>query len=382
MHFLTFVLKNLLHRKVRSGLTVVGVGIAVTAVVALLGIAHSFERSFRELYTRRGVDLMVVRAGTTERIGSSLPESVGESIAGLDGVRAVSPGLMDVISFEQRQLIGVPIQGWAHDSFLFNELKFNQGRRLEKGDVRGVMLGKILAGNLSKRAGDEIEIFGEHFQVVGVFESFNVYENGSAVVLLRDLQEMMNRRGQVTGFQVILKDQPDKRALVEQVRQAIEELRDDRGRSLGLGALATDDYVQSTSQIQVSHAMAWVTSAIALVIGAVGVLNTMVMSVFERTREIGILRAIGWRRWRVMRMILYESLLLSCAGALLGIVAAVALTRFLSTLPEGSRFIEGHVAPVVMLRGFGIALAVGLMGGIYPALRGALLPPTEAIRHE
>ena len=72
-------------------------------------------------------------------------------------------------------------------------------------------------------------------------------------------------------------------------------------------ATPTAEFVNSTPEIQFVHAMAWVTSAVALVIGAVGMLNTMVMSVFERTKEIGILRAIGWGRWRVVRMILMES---------------------------------------------------------------------------
>ena len=83
-----------------------------------------------------------------------------------------------------------------------------------------------------------------------------------------------------------------------------------------------------------------------------------------------------------MRMILYESVLLSVAGAVVGVLAAVALTRLLSTLPEVNRFIGGGVDRDVMLRGFVIALLVGLVGGIYPALRGARMLPTEAIRHE
>ena len=382
MLFITFVLKNLLRRKARSLLTLVGVGVAVAAVVALVGIAQSFRRSFAELYTKRGVDLVIVRAGTRERIGSSLPEQVGDRIRQVPGVAAVSPGLMDVISFEQRQLIGVPIQGWAPDSFLFNDRRFISGRRLQAGDRRGVMLGKVLAANLDKTAGETVEIFGEDFRVVGVFESFSVYENGSAVVLLHDLQELMNREGQVTGFQVILEDRPNKAALIEEVKAKINDLRDERGRPLGLDALPVEDYVSTTSQIQMAQAMAWVTSVIALVIGAIGVLNTMIMSVFERTREIGILRAIGWRRGRVMRMILYESVLLSVAGAAVGIAAAVVLTRVLCASADGSRFIEGSVDPGVMVRGLVIALFVGLAGGIYPALRGALLLPTEAIRHE
>jgi putative ABC transport system permease protein len=83
-----------------------------------------------------------------------------------------------------------------------------------------------------------------------------------------------------------------------------------------------------------------------------------------------------------MRMILYESLVLSAVGAVLGIVTAVLLTRLLSAIPQGSQYLEGRIAPMVMLRGFLIALAVGLVGGLYPALRGARLLPTEAIRHE
>jgi len=131
-----------------------------------------------------------------------------------------------------------------------------------------------------------------------------------------------------------------------------------------------------------AQAMAWMTSVIALVIGAVGVLNTMIMSVFERTREIGILRAIGWRKTRVVRLILFESILLSIIGAVLGIVAAVLLTRALTWWPMVNGLIRGDVAPVVMIQGFFIALAVGLIGGAYPAYRGAQLLPTEALRHE
>lgn len=382
MFFLTFVLKNLLRRKVRSLLTSSGVGIAVAAVVALVGIAQNFERALMELYTRRGVDLMVVRSGTSQRAGSSLPEKVGPMIQGLDGVHKVTPGLMDFISFEQRQLISVPIQGWAPDSFLFDDIKFLGGRRLEKKDERGVMLGKKLAETLEKSVGQKVEIFGEDFQVIGIYESFNIYENNSAVVLLHDLQDMMNRKDQVTGFQIILKKEGDRKALLEQVKEAIKSLRDEQGRSLGLDAQPTVDYVKSMTEIQMVQAMAWVTSVIAILIGAVGVLNTMIMSVFERTREIGILRAIGWRRWRVMRMILYESLVLSVAGAVIGTVAALVLTYLLSRTPQGKVFIEGKVDPQVMVWGFVIALVVGLAGGIYPAIRGALMLPTEAIRHE
>lgn len=382
MLFATFILKNILNRKVRSCLTIVGVAVAVAAVVALLGISTGFEQSFTELYEKRGVDLIVVRAGTTERLTSSLPQQVGPAIRGLPHVRAVSPGLVDVVSFEKGNLIGVPLQGWSADSFLFENLTILSGRRLAAGDQRAVILGVILARNLGKKVGDRLEIEGQIFEVVGVYESFNVFENGSAVVLIDDLQQIMDRPNQVTGFQVVVADAPDKKSAVAQVRRRIEELRDPKGRPWGLSAMPTQDYVSSTSQIRLAHAMAWVTSVIALVIGGVGMLNTMIMSVFERTREIGILRAIGWRPSRIVRLILYESLLLSVAGAVVGMAAAVALIRFLSTLPVANGLIEGRIAPLIVVQGFLLAVGVGLLGGAYPAYRGARLLPTEALRHE
>jgi putative ABC transport system permease protein len=382
MRFYQFVLKNIMQRKARSALTLIGVAIAVAAVVALVGIADGFERSFRALYEKHGVDLMVVRAGAAERISSSLPEQVGEQIRQLPGVAVVSPGLMDVVAFEEANLPSVPLQGWAADSFLFDGLKMSAGRRLESGDDRAVMLGVILAKNLGKKSGDTVEIAGQQLKVVGIFESYNVLLDGGAVLLIHALQRLMDRPNQVTGFQVVLADSADKKASIEQVRRDINALRTPKGRPWGIEARPTEDYVNTTSQIQVSRAMAWMTSAIALLIGAVGVLNTMIMSVLERTREIGILRAIGWRKSRVVRLILYESLLLSMAGAGVGIVGAILLTHGLTLWPMVSGFIRGDVAPAVMVQGFVIALAVGLIGGVYPAYRAAHLSPTEAFRHE
>jgi putative ABC transport system permease protein len=384
MRFYQFILKNVLQRKTRSALTIIGVAVAVTAVVALVGIADGFERSFRELYERRGVDLVVVRAGAAERLSSSVPQRVGQQIRAIEGVHAVSPGLMDVAPFEEANLTSVPLQGWTADSFLFNDLKILSGRKLSAGDERGVMLGMVLAKNLGKKTGDPLEIRGSRstFTVVGIFESFNVFENGSLVMLLPTLQKITDRPDQVTGFQVVLDNVPDKKALIERVRRDIDALRSSKGELWGIEAIPTEDYVKSTSQIRMAQAMAWTTSVIALVIGAIGVLNTMIMSVFERTREIGILRAIGWRKSRVVRLILYESVLLSVIGAAAGIGAAVTLTHALTWWPLVSGLIKGDVAASVMIQGFVIALAVGLIGGAYPAYRGAHLLPTEALRHE
>jgi putative ABC transport system permease protein len=195
------------------------------------------------------------------------------------------------------------------------------------------------------------------------------------VVLLADLQRFMGREGQVSGFAIII-DHPDDKTEIERVRQDIAAL----GKNLEV--TPTAEFVNSTLEIRFIHAMAWVTSAVALVIGAVGMLNTMVMSVFERTREIGILRAIGWGRWRVVRMILMESILLSLIGGILGTAGAMLLARVLAAQPSVAGMVDSYIAPWVILQGFLIALCVGLLGAAYPAYRGAQLLPTEALRHE
>jgi putative ABC transport system permease protein len=386
MWFSTFVFKNVLRRPVRSILTGVGVALAVGAVVSLLGISQGFERSLDELLEGRKVDLVVVRKGVTERLTSSLDEKLGQRIRKLHGVVAVTGGLMDLVTMRKgnTDVPGVAVQGLTADSFMLTDLEIAPpGRKFEAGEGHVAMLGTVLAANLGKGLGDSVEIEGDSFKVIAVFRSFNVYENGSALIPLADLQRLMDRPGQVTGFQVVVNQTTvDKEALIEQIQNEVDGMKDERGRSLNLSALPAHDYVRTTLQIQIAHAMAWTTSAIALVIGTIGMLNTMIMSVFERTREIGILRAIGWRKRRIVGMILGESLVLCTVGAVVGVVGAVVITHWLSTFPSAAGYIRGTIPPAVVGYGFVLALAVGLVGGAYPAYRGASLSPTEAIRHE
>lgn len=380
MRFSTFILKNLLRRKARTFLTVGGVAVAVGAVVALVGISQGFENSFYDLYARRGVDLMVVRAGRAEKLTSRLNQDLADKIRALPGVQEVTYGLVDVVALESHP-DGVAVQGWSADSSMFTALRIVSGRKLEVEDKgkRRVMVGDILARSLGKTTGDYLVLpyHEDPFEIIGIFESFNVFENSSILMLVDDLQKYMelDNPPRVSGFQVTVKKRGDKE-MIEEVRQQIEGLADQ------MSAMPTKDYVSSTTQIKLANGMAWMTSVIALIIGVIGILNTMVMSVFERTREIGILRAMGWRKSRVVRMILAESMVLSIAGAIVGILGAVIVNRILTQVPPVNGFISGKVAPIVMVEGFLIALAVGLLGGAYPAFRGAQLLPTEAIRHE
>jgi putative ABC transport system permease protein len=128
--------------------------------------------------------------------------------------------------------------------------------------------------------------------------------------------------------------------------------------------------------------MAWGTSAIAVFLSCVGVLNTMVMSVLERTREFGILRAVGWSHRRVMLMVLGESLLMSAAAVVLGLGLAATAVRILSRVELTKTLVQPSLLPVAIISGTSIGLIAGVLGAFYPAFRASRVPPREALHYE
>ncbi|HQU42254.1 MAG TPA: ABC transporter permease, partial [Pirellulales bacterium] len=375
MHFFSFIFKNIRRRPARSGLTASGIAVAVAAVVTLVGISKGFETELLKVYEQHGADLVVFRAGVAQRITSSLDMRLAGRIARLPNVESVVPGLMDVVSFEEHDLFGVTVNGWPADSSYFDQMQVVAGRRIEPDDRHAVMLGSVLAKSLNKQVGDEVEVIsGQSFTVVGIYQSHNVFENGSLVMALDEMQKLLGREGDITFFMVTAADKD--RASVEALRERIKSL------TPGLDAMSGRDYADTAIELRLARSAAWLTSAVAFVVGAIGTLNTMVMSVFERVHEIGVLRAVGWRRSRVMRMILGESLLLSLAGAAVGTLVAVAATILLSKMPLYARVVSGEVHLATVAQGVSIAVFVGLFGGLYPAWRAAALLPTEALRHE
>jgi putative ABC transport system permease protein len=265
------------------------------------------------------------------------------------------------------------------------EMEILDGRWYTVGEGRVAVLGTQLANSIGKTVGDTIELEGAEFEVVGIFRSFNVYENGSITLPLEEMQRLMASEGKVTGFALVLddsvkQDEQKIQAVVDQINKI--EHTEESGYKVSLSAMSAKDYVSNTLYIKIANAMAWMTSAIAIIVGSIGVLNTMIMSVVERVKEISILRAIGWKKSRVVRMILGEALILSIIGAALGIVTAIFLVKWLTTLPAVAGFIEGTIAGSVLGKGIVLALVVGILGGAYPAWRAAQLLPSEGLRHE
>ncbi len=272
--FTTLIVKNALNRPMRTALTAIGLSVAIAAVIILVGISWNFEKSFTAIYRSKKIDLIAVHAGSSNQLSSSLDARLVDRVRTIDGVTDVAPTLVDTVAFEDRNLASVLVNGWVPESLLFRGIRILDGRPLGRGDDHQVLLGRVLALNLDKKVGDRLDISGEPFQVVGIFESESLFENGALIVPLSTLQKMMGREGQATGLVITAKSSEPQ--YLDSLRRRIESAFP------GVAVTPARDYVLADTQIRLAKAMSWATAAIALVLGAVGMLNTMLMSIFER----------------------------------------------------------------------------------------------------
>lgn len=364
--------KNLWRRPVRSGLTAIGLAVSVAAIVALVGVSESLESSFLDLYMKRGTDLVVQRRGGAVQISKGIDVRLGDRMRKIPGVNVVIAGLMDLVSFEDHDLFMVIVNGWEPECPVLYRVNLLSGRRLVAGDSHMVMLGRILAANLGKQVGDKIQVYGQSFKVVGIFESFSVYENGAVFMMLDELQRQMDRPGEVTGFAIECSDRsPD---AVRKVQAEVEKL------DPAIAATPCAEFVSSISQMKITRNMSWFTSLFAIVIGAIGMLNTMAMTVYERRGEIATLRAMGWRTLRVMRLVVGEALLVAAVGIAVGTALGMAVTFALSHWHRTSGLIQGDISLQAIGEGAWVAVGIAIVGAAWPAYRCARLPIADTLR--
>jgi putative ABC transport system permease protein len=380
MPFVEIIVKNLCQRLGRTAMTVAGIAVAVTAITSLWNIVWGYAASVDNYYATRDVDIVVVRAGISNRLTSSLYADLAPRIAALPGIAEVDASLTDMVSLGDAHLVGIPLRGLAADGFTISQLAISQGRTLQREDRGVVLLGNGIADVLQRPA--EIEIEGRNFHVAGIYPANNPFDANSVVAPIADVQQLMERPGTVTEFNVRVSPSIRDEKELEQLCRAIESLSGEKDQPLGLKAQSTHHFADSATEAKLGTAMAWATSVIVLALSFLGMLNTMLMSTLERTTELGVLRAIGWRRSRVMRMILGESLMISLLGAFLGSIAALILIRSLSWWPSTSLFVPQGMSVAALELGFSTAVFTGVAGSFYPAFHAASVSPLEALRHD
>jgi ABC-type antimicrobial peptide transport system permease subunit len=362
------VLKNLLRRKTRTFLTLLGIAIGVAAVVALGAIAEGFINSYSTILSSSGADIILAQGDAADILLSAVDENIAPQVASIYGVRRVAGALLGII-----QMPDVPyfvVMGLDPTEFAMRHYRVVEGETLR--GQRQVLLGRTAAKTFKKKVGDNYKMQDVSFRVVGIFETGSGMEEMGAVITLKEAQEIFKKPRQVAYYQIQVQ-RPD---LIDPI---IKELA---RRYPKLSASRSDDYMEGQQQTQMLRAMGWFIGLIAVVGGGLGMMNTMLMSVFERTREIGTLRALGWRRRRVVQMILGEAFVLSVVGGILGIGIGVGLTLWINQLPALIGMMDNAISPALFAQAMIVAVFLGAAGGIYPAVRAASLQPVEAMRYE
>jgi putative ABC transport system permease protein len=253
-----------------------------------------------------------------------------------------------------------------------------QGRRFQ-GDEPALLLGEILAGSIGKQAGDWVEVQGAPLRIVGVFRAQDTFSASTAVLPLHQLQRLSDLGTKVAGFHVRLRPSSPGVSPEDRLRRAKLAIESQLPglKAMPAGIVAGDNHI-----VNFIRSTAWTTSLIALFIAVLGVANTMAMSVFERTREIGILRALGWSGSRIVRLIRLEASVLGLAGGLMGLAAGQFGLWALASIRATAGLPRVYPSPVHFGEAMCIALAISLAAGFLPAYRGARFPPTTALRYE
>ena len=371
MTFFTVVTRGLLRRPVRTGLTIVGIAIGIAAVVALVGISRGFETSWQAGMKSRGTDI-VVSSMSKGLIPKPFSATAIERIAPLPHVAETCALLVDVISVEKADMIIVSARQWG--GFSWKNLKIISGRMPNDAAERAVVLGKTAAEVLSKKVGDTLQLETEELAVVGIVDGGALVENGSIMLSLPLLQEITGNQGKINIIDLRVTPGTSKAEmaqLCERITGLVPEAR----------AVIADEHIRNSQAYRMISAMSWGTSLLAVLVGVLGVMNTMLMTIFERTQEICVLLAIGWKRNRIVRMVLWESALLGFLGGVGGVLFGVVGVKLIVTTPAIRGLLEPALNPQLLVTAVAIAVIVGVFSGIYPAWRSSRFTPSHALHY-
>lgn len=374
MNLTRFALDNLYRRPTRSLLTLSAVALGIAAIVALTAIAWGFEASWQKANTERGTDLIVTRIASENTLPSTFSESaVRTKLQAIPAIRDIA-GLLSEMLTVGPDTPPVFVFGWESGSYLWQHLQLAQGRWPTAGQPEA-MLGVLAAEMMHKQPGDTLEIEGQSVTVSGIYQSNAMIENGAVLMPLTLAQELVDKPGKVNILNLRLAEQLGA-GEVEQLKAQI------RTQLPGFTAITSGELVSQNAVVRISKAMSQATILIASLVGALVVFNTMLMSVSERTREIGLLLALGWQRRTVVQLIVTESALLCSAGGLFGILLGVGITFGLEHIELMRGKINAIFSPAFLLGVIGLSVFLGLVGGLLPALKAARLRPSIALRQE
>jgi putative ABC transport system permease protein len=412
LEFFAIALKSLVANKLRSSLTMLGIVIGVGAVIGLMSIGRGAEASITDVYQSLGTNVLYVQPRNPDAPGlaavspgytqPNLTLKDGDAIARIPGVIAVAPtneNFVEVV-YGNESIVTV-IHGSSPSYVDVYNYKVAEGRFLTDRDVLRrddvMVLGSKTVEELFGEAdavGKEVKIKGKRFTIIGVLEpkggAFFGFSMDSVVVIpITTYQTKIYSQRTIQGDDAVqsIAVQLDSADNKDFVISDIEDLLRRRHR---IASGEKDDFsVISQEQAlglvqQVAGIFTVFLGAIAgisLLVGSIGIMNIMLVSVTERTREIGIRKAVGAKRRDILLQFLLEAATLSLVGGAIGIVIGWLMSYAVSLIDAEGTFIKALVTPDIVILAISVSFMIGIVSGIYPAIRASRLNPIDALHY-
>jgi len=380
-----FAYQNLWIKKSRTLLALIGVIIAIVGVVGLISISAGLRENITGILTQiQGV--VVLQDGAVDDVFSIVDMKRAAEIEKFAEVRIVAPsvgGFITSLGGKAHELRAAPFGGAlpffgldpAKNSQLVKGSLYNppitRGRFLNNNDKNAVVVGKPVAEEFKINVGTTLDINGISMKVVGIYSTGSNFVDRAVMIPIEPARKFRSLQDdQAASFYVELKDPNDAEKVASKINFRYEdELKADTGAGFG---------EQAGSILSSLDAFFFTVSMIAILVGAIGILNTMLMSVIERTKEFGILKALGWTAKDIQKLVLFESMFMSVIGGIIGIIVGSIIVVLLGSFLG----FPGLVTSDLVLLAFVLSIGLGVFGGYYPAHRAAKMDPVEAIHYE
>ena len=391
------------ENRTRSFLTCLGIAIGVASIILILSLMGSISNLIEDEIGSIGSDLIVVRPGTTKDTVTSIVEELTtansfqksnlsladvESASKIEGVTAVAPIAIsyNTIESEKNTLQSVPVLGTNLDFIKIEPLSIRYGaffteNNQENSVVLGHTLSLALFNTVNSTVGKTVSIMGERFMVVGVLDEVNKSINfdnidfDNALIINVDSLDKITGSTQIQQINIKAANTDGLEAVSNIIRDAIiNQKRGDDNFTVSYGDAISHP---ASSLFTIVSGMLTVVAAISLVVGGIGVMNIMLVSVAERTREIGIRKAVGASSRNILMQFLLESLLLSIMGGIMGLVLGYVLAFLLSIITPFNPYISWEIVAITFLT----TTAIGVIFGIYPAIKAASRNPIDSLKH-
>lgn len=390
---------NLKRRKTRSWLTMIGIFIGIASVVALISLGQGLQASIEKQFAALGTDkITITPKGMFGGITTSKPltENDLKIVEGVKGVDIATAYVVDSLNVKYRaQNKNTMIFGIDPDKYpkLFSQTyTIESGRDFKAGDKTKVVLGWNAANkdfDKEINVGNKITIANETFDVIGILKKTGSPSDDSAIIMpLDSLRELTENKNEVSGIFAKIKTGEDINKIAADIEK---QLKKERGEKLSEKPQTFD--VQTAEQllnsfgdiIGVVQAVLVGIAAISLLVGGIGIANTMYTSVLERTKEIGTMKAVGAKNSDILILFLIESGMLGLIGGFIGIVIGISLSKtaeYIAAQQLGADLLQASIDPMLIFGALLFSFLIGAISGVFPAMQASKLKPVDALRYE